>query len=150
LMFLLPQEIGLLKYLSDAKVPVNEYVFPTNKIAKVQSQLEKLVQQNYFLHKSAREAYRAYIQSYAQHALKHIFNVHSLELVAVCKSFGFTIPPKVHLKVSLKNKGNKIGRISQNRHGFSAENPYGTSTSSGSGVHMRAAVAGSDERQWSR
>ena len=41
-----------------AKVPLNEYEFPSNKIANVQSQLEKLVEKNYYLHQSARDAYR--------------------------------------------------------------------------------------------
>jgi len=55
---LLPEELSFLKYLKAAKVPLNEYEFPTSKLANVQSQLEKLVQKNYFLHQSAREAYR--------------------------------------------------------------------------------------------
>jgi ATP-dependent RNA helicase DDX18/HAS1 len=39
LLFLLPSEIGFLKYLKDAKVPLNEYQFPNNKITNVQSQV---------------------------------------------------------------------------------------------------------------
>ena len=39
-------------------MPLNEYEFPTSKVANVQSQLEKLVAKNYYLHSSAREAYR--------------------------------------------------------------------------------------------
>ena len=39
-------------------MPLNEYEFPSNKIANVQSQLEKLVEKNYYLHQSARDAYR--------------------------------------------------------------------------------------------
>ena len=41
-----------------AKVPLNEYEFPTSKVANVQSQLEKLVAKNYYLHSSAKDAYR--------------------------------------------------------------------------------------------
>ncbi len=37
-----------------AKVPLNEYEFPTAKLANVQSQLERLVAKNYYLHSSAR------------------------------------------------------------------------------------------------
>ena len=44
--------------LQAAKVPLNEYEFPTNKVANVQSQLEKLVENNYYLHQSAKDAYR--------------------------------------------------------------------------------------------
>nr|CAG8588957.1 12780_t:CDS:10 [Entrophospora candida] len=38
LLFLLPSELGFLRYLKQAKVPLNEYQFPANKIANVQSQ----------------------------------------------------------------------------------------------------------------
>ncbi len=81
---------------------------------------------NYYLHKSAREAYRSYMQAYAQHTLKNIFNVHALDVLAVSKSFGFDAPPKVHLKISLKTlqKSEKRAK-SQAMHGFSEDNPYG-------------------------
>ena len=81
-----------------AKVPLNEYEFPTAKLANVQSQLEKLVAKNYYLHSSAREAYRSYLLAYNSHQLKEIFNVHLLDLLAVAKSFGFSAPPRVRLR----------------------------------------------------
>jgi Domain of unknown function (DUF4217) len=84
-------------WLQAAKVPLNEYEFPANKIANIQSQLEKLVEKNYYLHQSARDAYRSYILAYNSHQLKHIFNVHQLNLLAVAKSFGFSSPPKVRV-----------------------------------------------------
>ena len=59
LLMLMPQELGFLKYLKQAKVPLHEYEFPSHKIANVQSQLERLVEKNYYLHQSAREAYRS-------------------------------------------------------------------------------------------
>ncbi|MCO5594188.1 hypothetical protein L7F22_048212 [Adiantum nelumboides] len=43
LMFLLPSELGFLRFLKVAKVPLNEYQFPTSKVANVQGQLEKLI-----------------------------------------------------------------------------------------------------------
>lgn len=46
------------RYLKAAKVPLNEYEFPTSKLANVQSQLEKLISKNYYLHQSAKDAYR--------------------------------------------------------------------------------------------
>ncbi len=61
-------------------MPLNEYEFPTNKIANVQAQLERLVEKNYYLHQSARDAYRAYLLAYNSHSLKEIFNVHRLDL----------------------------------------------------------------------
>ena len=133
LLFLLPDELGFLKYLKHAKIPLNEYEFPQHRLAKVQGQLERLVSQNYYLHKSAREAYRSYLQSYAQNGLKHLFDVHKLDLVSVAKSFGFSVPPKVHLKISLKSKsGTKTERKQRESggsegaaHGMNANNPYG-------------------------
>ena len=80
-------------------MPLNEYEFPTSKLANVQSQLEKLVEKNYYLHQSAKDAYRAYLLSYNSHQLKSIFNVHTLDLKAVGKSFGFTAPPRVSCSV---------------------------------------------------
>ena len=59
LLFLLPEELQFLKYLKKAEVPVSEYEFPAAKLANVQAQLEKLVSKNYYLHKSARDAYRS-------------------------------------------------------------------------------------------
>lgn len=99
LLFLMPSELGFLEYLREAKVPIQQFEFPQSKVAKVQAQLEKIVEKNYYLHQSAREAYRSYILAYANHQHKHIFNVHTLDLMAVAKSFGFSGPPKINLNI---------------------------------------------------
>ena len=39
LLFLLESELGFLRYLKEAKVPLNEYSFPVDKVANVQSQV---------------------------------------------------------------------------------------------------------------
>ncbi|KAI8974939.1 ATP-dependent RNA helicase HAS1 [Pilobolus umbonatus] len=100
LLFLLPSENGFLKYLKDAKVPLNEYQFPNNKITNVQTQLEQLIDKNFYLNQSAREAFRSYLQSYATYHLKKIFDVNKLDLVKVARSFGFKTPPKVNLAIT--------------------------------------------------
>ncbi|KAI8371620.1 P-loop containing nucleoside triphosphate hydrolase protein [Radiomyces spectabilis] len=102
LLFLLPSELGFLRYLKHAKVPLNEYQFPQNKIANVQAQLEKLVEKNYYLNQSARDGYRSYLQAYASFSLKKIFSVDNLDLAKVAKSFGFSVPPKVNLTMGKK------------------------------------------------
>ena len=99
LLLLTPEELPFLRYLKSAKVPLNEYEVPTNKIANVQSEFEALVEKNYYLHQSAREAYRGYILAYNSHQMKDAFNVHRLDLQAVCRSFGFRVPPKVPLTI---------------------------------------------------
>jgi len=107
LLFLLPEELGFLRYLKHAKVPLNEYDFSKAKISNIQQQLEKLIQKNYFLNKSAKDGYRSYLQAYASHQHKNIFNVETLDLQKVGKSFGFTVPPGVNLSVHTSKSGDK-------------------------------------------
>lgn len=64
-------------------------------------QLEKLIEKNYFLHKSAQEAYKSYTRAYDSHFLKQIFNVSNLNLPQVALSFGFKVPPFVDLSILL-------------------------------------------------
>ncbi len=105
LLFLLPSELGFLRFLKVAKVPLNEYDFPMHKVANVQQQLEKLIAKNYLLHQSAREGYRSYLQAYGSYSLKRIFDVHALDLAKVARAFGFPVPPKVNLSIGAGLKG---------------------------------------------
>lgn len=66
-------------------------------------QLEKLISRNYFLNQSAKEAFKSYLRAYDSHHLKTIFDIDTIDLAKVSKSFGFTVPPAVELKVA--NKG---------------------------------------------
>lgn len=142
LLFLTPEETGFLRYLKAAKVTLNEYEFPMKKLANVQSQLQRLIEKNYYLNCSARDAYRSYLLAYASHSLRDIFDVHELDLAAVGRAFGFTAPPRVDLAFSMKGgptarrhngqvvKGGKgkNGKLG-NGHSFSASNPYGKKAS---------------------
>ncbi|PPR08128.1 hypothetical protein CVT24_012372 [Panaeolus cyanescens] len=100
LLFLLDTELGFLRYLKDAKVPLNEFVFPADRIENVQTQLENLIAKNYDLYRSATSGYRAYLQSYASYSLKKIFDVNALDLAKIAKSFGFKVPPRVNLQIA--------------------------------------------------
>ncbi|CAI7615043.1 unnamed protein product [Penicillium bialowiezense] len=99
LMFLQPSEVGFLKHLKEARVPVVEFEFPASKIVNVQSQLEKLIGQNYYLNKSAKDGYRSYLQAYASHSLRTVFDVNKLDLVKVAKGFGFNAPPRIDIQL---------------------------------------------------
>lgn len=102
LLFILPCELSYLNELKKLKVPVKEFKFPVDKLANIQNKLEQLVQEVYILYKNAREAYKSFIQAYAQQR-KPIFDIYKLNLISVAKSFGFSIPPKVDLiNVNLK------------------------------------------------
>ncbi|GAV62816.1 DEAD domain-containing protein/Helicase_C domain-containing protein/DUF4217 domain-containing protein [Cephalotus follicularis] len=127
LLFLIPEELQFLRYLKAAKVPVKEYEFDQKKLANVQSHLEKLVANNYYLNKSAKDAYRSYILAYNSHSMKDIFNVHRLDLQAVAASFCFSCPPKVNLNIdsSASKFRKKSRKVEGTRNGFSESNPYG-------------------------
>ena len=99
-----------LKYLRAAKVALNEYEFPKNKVANIQSQLTKLISRNYYLHKSARDAYRSYIMA-------DIFNVNNLDLKAVATGFGFEVPPVINMAF-VKNSGKNTRDTNKRGKGF--------------------------------
>ncbi|KAJ1452109.1 P-loop containing nucleoside triphosphate hydrolase protein [Pelagophyceae sp. CCMP2097] len=134
LLFLIPEELGFLRFLRDAKVSLHEYEFAAPKIANIQAALTRLVERNYYLHKAARDAYRSYLLAYASHAHKDVFNVHSLDLDGVAAAFGFQVPPRVDLNLSARgdktarkaggHKSNEQKRA-KSGHAFSSDNPYG-------------------------
>ncbi|XP_068621668.1 probable ATP-dependent RNA helicase pitchoune isoform X2 [Battus philenor] len=102
LLFLRPEELGFLRFLKQSKVTLNEFEFSWNKVADIQLQLEKLISRNYFLNQSAKEAFKSYLRAYDSHHLKTIFDIDTIDLAKVSKSFGFTVPPAVELKVTPK------------------------------------------------
>ncbi|XP_041699985.2 ATP-dependent RNA helicase DDX18-like [Coregonus clupeaformis] len=102
LLILRPEELGFLRFLKQAKVPLSEFEFSWAKISDIQGQLEKLIEKNYYLHKSAQEAYKSYVRAYDSHSLKAIYSVNTLNLPMVALSFGFKVPPYVDLNVHSK------------------------------------------------
>ncbi|KAG5519657.1 hypothetical protein PMAC_001813 [Pneumocystis sp. 'macacae'] len=113
LMFLVPSELGFLRYLKAAKVSLNEYEF------------KKLISKNYYLNKSAKDGYRSYLQAYASYALKSIFDVNNLDLAKVAKSFGFATPPFVNINVGSESKSSrKSSRSFKRGYNDSCKNEY--------------------------
>ncbi|KAL6893882.1 hypothetical protein ACP4OV_007980 [Aristida adscensionis] len=142
LLFLLPQELRFLIYLKAAKISVTEYEFDSKKVPNLQSHLENIVGENYFLNQSAKEAYRSYILAYNSHSMKDIFNVHQLNLKDVAASFCFRNPPKVNLDLesSASKHRKKMRKVDGGkRHGIGPSNPYG-----------RKDRDGDDRRQFAR
>ncbi|KAL4832728.1 hypothetical protein H8958_013940 [Nasalis larvatus] len=113
LLILQPEELGFLHYLKQSKVPSSEFDFSWSKISDIQSWLEK----NYFLHKSAQETYKSYIQAYDSHSLKQIFNVNNFNLPQVTLSFGFKMPPFADLNVN-SNEGEQKKRVGSGGFGY--------------------------------
>lgn len=102
LLLLRPEEVAFLKYLKQAKVPLNEFEFSWNKIADIQLQLETLLAKNYFLNQSGKLAFKSYVRAYEGHHMKDVFNVGNLDLLQVARNFGFTQPPHVDFGKSYK------------------------------------------------
>jgi len=61
----------------------------------------KLIEKNYYLNCSAKDGYRSYLQAYASHHQREIFDVNQLDLGAIAKSFGLAVPPRVDLAVKV-------------------------------------------------
>lgn len=72
--------------------------------------MEKLLQKNYFLHQSAKDGFRSYLQAYASYSLKKIFDINALDLAKVGKSFGFAVPPRVNVNIGGGSGKSNTGR----------------------------------------
>ncbi|XP_061696741.1 ATP-dependent RNA helicase DDX18 [Syngnathoides biaculeatus] len=148
LLILRPEEVGFLRFLKQAKVPLSEFEFSWSKISDIQSQLEKLIEKNYYLHKSAQEAYKSYVRAYDSHSLKQIYSVNTLNLLMVALSFGFKVPPYVDLNVH-GSKGAKL----QKRGGGGGGGGFGYQKSKNlhkSKIFKHVNKGRSDKRQFSR
>jgi len=123
LLVLRPEELGFLRYLKQAKVSLNEFEFSWAKIPDISDQLENLIEKNYFLHMSAKEAYKAYIRAYASHSMKTVYDVDTLDVQKVGKSFGFRVAPFVDLGVSA-GKGFSGGNNNKRKSSFQSDKKF--------------------------
>ena len=90
--------------MKQKKVKPNEYEFPVEKLANVQEQFAKLIDRNYYLNCAAKDGYRSYLQAYASHKQRDIFDVNALDLQKIAKSFGLSAPPRVNLAVKVQGR----------------------------------------------
>jgi ATP-dependent RNA helicase DDX18/HAS1 len=63
---------------------------------------------------SAKEAYKAYIRAYASHSMKSVYDVNTLGLQQVAKSFGFRVAPFVDIGKKKESKLKKKRFILRN------------------------------------
>ncbi|MEQ2248264.1 ATP-dependent RNA helicase ddx18 [Ilyodon furcidens] len=145
LLILRPEELGFLRFLKHAKVPLSEFEFSWSKISDIQSQLEKLIEKNYYLHKSAQEAYKSYVRAYDSHSLKQIYSINTLNIPLVALSFGFRVPPYVDLNVH-SSKGVKL----QKRGGGGGFGYQKSKNVKKSRIFKHVNKGKSDRRQFSR
>lgn len=126
-------------------------------MANIQPQLEKLIGKNYFLNLSAKEAYKAYVRAYDSHSLKQIFDISTLDLEAVAKSFGFQVPPFVDLPLtggkSSKNSNRPISSRGTGRtNSYAPAGGFNNKKKSEKSIIYKAVPVkkGNDRRQFTR
>ena len=103
LLILRPEELGFLRYLRQANVPLNEFEFSWSKVSDIQPQLEKLTSKNYFLNLSAKEAFKAYVRAYESHGLKHVSQLlHYSKSHFFVQKFNFDQKPNIFKSFSPK------------------------------------------------
>jgi len=94
-LFLLPHEVGFVKLLQNEGVPLSEFEFPATKLFNVQDEMIDVVSKVYYLQKKAQEAIKAYMNAYAVHSLKTIFNINKIDIEGLGKSFGLAAVPQI-------------------------------------------------------
>lgn len=102
LLFLLPHERIFAKYLKKLEVEVDELTY--NEPKDISEHYIKTISSNYYLEKGAKEALRGYLQAYAGHRLKRVFDASKIELNKIAKSFGLSIMPKMDLTICARSK----------------------------------------------
>lgn len=93
LLVLRPEELEFKHYLTHARIPLEEFDFAWEKAADVQNALEELIDKNHTIRLLGKEAFKSCVRAYKTHPVKKIFNIETLDIVAVAKSLGFRVPP---------------------------------------------------------
>ena len=162
LIFLQPHEVGFLSRLREARIPLTEFELPEKKLLNIQSQLEKLISSNYYLNKacirqqyaslayanavsqSAKEGYRSYLNAYASHSLRSVFDINKLDLVklARCKLHEY----RLALLLSLRRVSIRIFHPTAGRHHAGGEHVAGQEATESTSV-WEPAQSGKTVRQ---
>jgi len=124
--------MGFIRFLRQKKVRPNEYEFPVEKLAPVQEQFSKLIERNYYLNCAAKDAYRSFLQAYASHSQRDIFDVNQLDLQKIATSFGLAAPPRVNLAVKVQGRTARKNKLSDHVGKRAGNSHHKQSTESGS------------------
>jgi ATP-dependent RNA helicase DDX18/HAS1 len=92
LLFVTPEQFGVLQYFKAAGVKLREY--EVTKISEVKKHYIALIRRDETLRKLAREACNAYLLAYASHSFRDVYKIHDLNEDKVALAFGFTKAPK--------------------------------------------------------
>lgn len=96
IIFLSEEEAPFVTYLSRFKIVLERLPMP-DKLPDIQAQLERVLQLDEIVAKSAINAYRAHVGAYQSHLLQQVFNIQRLDLDALATAFALTSAPAVSL-----------------------------------------------------
>mmetsp|Transcript_48939 Transcript_48939/g.76359 ORF Transcript_48939/g.76359 Transcript_48939/m.76359 type:complete len:482 (+) Transcript_48939:64-1509(+) len=85
--FLLPSEIGFLKYLKDLGLGMNEYTISIKKHKNLWFKLKKILEKNFGLKELAIKSAKSFYSSYLNHSLKSIFCIKNIDLQSLLISY---------------------------------------------------------------
>ena len=95
IIFLLPSEIGFLKYLKKEELEMNEFRFPRIESFRLQKKVASLLEKNSYLSKLSKDALKSFIHSYKNYTLKEIFDLKKINKISLAKSFGIVNLKKI-------------------------------------------------------
>ncbi|CAH0723689.1 unnamed protein product, partial [Brenthis ino] len=101
-LLLRPEEIEFITYLNEAKIYLDKYEL-WDKYNDLWPKINKAMEDPEF-HKMAVEAFEGYTRAFEVKKLKHVFNLLSMDLEAVAKSFGLKEKPDVDIRVGFSKK----------------------------------------------
>ncbi|CAK1579427.1 unnamed protein product [Parnassius mnemosyne] len=108
-LLLRPEEKEFIDYLKESKIYLDKYEF-WNKLSNLQKKLDAAHEDPEFK-KVAEEAFEGYIRAFEVKKLKHIFNLLTMDMDSVAKSFGLKGKPDVDIRVGFSKKHRPRKRI---------------------------------------
>lgn len=96
IIFLSEEEAPFVSYLARFNITMERLPMPAT-LPDIQAQLERVLQLDEVVAKSAVSAYRAHVGAYQSHLLQQVFNLQRLDLDALATAFALTSAPAVSL-----------------------------------------------------
>ncbi|KAH9639401.1 hypothetical protein HF086_002090 [Spodoptera exigua] len=97
-----PDEVEFVSYLKESKIYLDKYE-SWDKFANLQPKLDAAMSDPQF-HELAVEAFQGYMRAFEVKKLKHIFNLITMDVDAVARSFGLKERPDVDVRIGFSKK----------------------------------------------
>lgn len=97
-----PDEIEFVNYLKESKIYLDKYE-SWDKLANLQPKIDTAMSDPAF-HQLAIEAFEGYMRAFEVKKLKHIFNLITMDVDAVARSFGLKEKPDVDIRIGFSKK----------------------------------------------